>query len=296
MSTESRQLHRLQISLQKHVEMLAGQIGERNVASPSGLEQACEYIRRTWQEMGYPVETQKLLVHSIECLNLEAFHGEYQRDRELVIVGAHYDSVLGSPGANDNATGVAALLEISRHLSTLTGQSQLRFVAFVNEEPPFFDSNQMGSRCYARQLRKEGKRVRAMLSLETMGFYRDEKGSQHYPPFFSPFYPNAANFIAFVGNFKSRSLVRQAVRYFKQHSNFPVESASTPSFVPGVSWSDHGSFWREGYPAFMVTDTAFYRYPYYHTSQDTSDKVDYLKLTLVTEGVCHVVRRLAEEL
>jgi Zn-dependent M28 family amino/carboxypeptidase len=276
--------------------MLAGQIGERNVATPSGLEQAREYIRMTWQEMGYQVETQKLLVHNIECLNLEVFRGEYQRDRELVIVGAHYDSVLGSPGANDNATGVAALLEISRHLSSLTSQSQLRFVAFVNEEPPFFDSNQMGSRFYARQLRREGKRVRAMLSLETMGFYREKKGSQHYPPFFSPFYPNAANFIAFVGNFKSRSLVRQAVEYFKQCSHFPVESACTPSFVPGVSWSDHGSFWREGYPAFMVTDTAFYRYPYYHTSQDTSDKIDYPKLTLVTEGVCHVVERLAEEL
>jgi Zn-dependent M28 family amino/carboxypeptidase len=243
--------------------------------------------------MGYQVRPSKLVVQKVECLNLEAFRATPKGDQALVIVGAHYDSVSGSPGANDNATGVAAVLEISRNFSTANpGQHELRFVAFVNEEPPFFNSDQMGSRLYAKQLRRDGKRVRAMLSIETVGFYSEERGSQRYPPLFSLFYPNRGNFIAFVGNLGSRRLVRQTLQSFKRCSEFPAESTCTFSFVPGVSWSDHGSFWREGYPALMVTDTAFYRYPYYHTAQDIPDKINYEKLALVTDGLCHVVRQL----
>jgi hypothetical protein len=166
-------------------------------------------------------------------------------------------------------------------------------VAFVNEEPPFFPFGEMGSRVYARAARARGDDIRAMLSLETIGYYSDEPGSQRYPPFFRWFYPDRGNFIGFVANFSSRALMRNAVAAFRAASDFPVEHVATFGWIPGVDWSDHRSFWQQDYPAIMVTDTALYRYPYYHSAQDTPDKVDYERLARVTEGLRAVVRALA---
>ena len=161
-------------------------------------------------------------------------------------------------------------------------------MAFVNEEPPQFQTALMGSRVYARQARAHGDRIRAMLSLETLGYYSEAPGSQAFPfpsALYRLFYPDRGNFVLFVSNFGSRPFLRQAVESFRQVTPFPAESIATFEWVPGVDWSDHGSFWVEGYPALMVTDTALYRYPQYHTEQDTPEKVNYDALARVVDGL-----------
>ncbi|MDH4233244.1 MAG: M28 family peptidase, partial [Nitrospirota bacterium] len=198
-------------------------------------------------------------------------------------------------GANDNASGVAALLEISRMMAQTAPARSVRFVAFTNEEPPFFFWRTMGSLLYAKAARARGDKICLMFSLETIAYYRDEPHSQYYPPLFRYFYPDRANFIAFVSNVRSRRLMRRAVDAFRAGSDFPCEKSATFSWVPGVAWSDHSSFWRQGYPALMITDTAFYRYPYYHTPNDTPEKLDYPRLGQVTEGLCRMVDALAQK-
>ena len=156
---------------------------------------------------------------------------------------------------------------------------------FVDEEPPFFKSGEMGSRKYARRAKERGENVVAMFSLETIGYYSDRPGSQHYPPPIGLFYPDTGNFIGFVSNLGSRSLLHEVIASFRRHAQFPSEGLAAPAFIPGVDWSDHWSFWDEGYPALMVTDTAPYRYPYYHLAADTPDKVDFDRLARVVSGL-----------
>jgi Zn-dependent M28 family amino/carboxypeptidase len=213
--------------------------------------------------------------------------------REIVVVGAHYDSVLDCPAANDNGTGVAALLSLARRFSGRTADRTLRFVAFVNEEPPYFQTEEMGSWVYAKQCRKQNEAVTAMLSLETIGYYSDQPDTQQYPAPFGLLYPSTGNFVAFVGNIGSGDLVRQAVGSFRQHEPFPSEGGALPEFTPGIGFSDHWSFWQEGYPALMVTDTAPFRYPYYHTPEDTADKVDFERTARVVRGLEKVIVDLA---
>ncbi len=281
--------------LRTHVEKLAGEIGERNVYHPQALEAAAAYIRGEWSDQGYPVRSQPYEVEGLSCENLEVSRVGNGRAREIILIGAHYDSVRGSPGANDNASGVAALLELSRLFTGQKPDRTVRFVAFVNEEQPFFYRRQMGSMVYAEAARERGDDIRLMMSLEMLGSYSDVPGSQRYPPLFRYFYPDRANFIAFVSNFRSRGMLKQAVAAFQAGSDFPVEHVATFSFVPGVSWSDHQSFWRQGYPALMVTDTAFYRYAYYHTARDTPEKVDYAAMAEVVQGLYKAIASLAME-
>ncbi len=212
-----------------------------------------------------------------------------------MVVGAHYDSVAGTRGANDNASGTAAVLEVARLLAGRDLARTVRFVAFVNEEPPYFKTEQMGSRVYARRSRERGERIVAMLSIETIGYYRDEPGTQKYPFPFSLFYPAEGNFIGFVGNLGSRSLVRRCVGSFRSHAAFPSEGAALPGWITGVDWSDHWSFWKEGYAAVMVTDTAPFRYPWYHDSADTADRLDYERTARVVAGIARVVADLASK-
>jgi len=171
----------------------------------------------------------------------------------------------------------------------------LRFVFFVNEEPPYFQTPQMGSVVYARKLHEEGTSVSAMISLETLGFYSDAPGSQRYPPILGLFYPSHGNFIGFVSNQESRDLVRQAVRTFRENTQFPSEGVAAPSDWPGIGWSDQWAFWQQGYPAIMVTDTATFRYPHYHRSSDTSEKIDYGRMARVVEGLKVVIAKLASQ-
>ncbi len=280
--------------LEKHVRMLAGEIGERNLWRYEALEASACYINQTFRELGYQVATQEFVVEGKTVNNIGVEIAGTSLPDEIVLVGGHYDSVIGSPGANDNATGTAAVLELARLLAGRKLTRTLRFVAFVNEEPPFFLSGNMGSRVYARRSRERGEKIVAMFSIETIGTYSDTKGSQQYPFPFSFFYPDTANFISFVGNVSSRDLVRRSIASFRRHTAFPSEGVAAPGWIIGVGWSDHWSFWREGYRAFMVTDTALFRYEHYHTPEDTPEKIDYARTARVVAGLARMVADLAD--
>lgn len=201
------------------------------------------------------------------------------------VVGAHYDSVAGSPGANDNGSGVAAALELARLARGASRAKALHFVWIVNEEPPFYRGDDMGSRRYLRMAAARGDRIAGMFSLETIGYYSDERGSQHYPPPLGLIYPDTGNFIGFVSNVSSLSLLRAAIGAFRRHARFPSEGVAAPALVPGIDWSDHASFWEGGHDALMITDTAPYRYPHYHMATDTPDRIDYERLARVVTGL-----------
>lgn len=280
--------------LKKHVYRLALEIGERNVFHPEALHEAEEYIIENWREQGYEVVKQEYTLQGVRSANLEVTKIGTSRPDEIILIGAHYDSVIGSPGANDNGSGVAVLLEIARQLRPLETQRSIRLVAFTNEEPPFFFSKEQGSRVYAKAIHKRGDNIRLMISLETMGYFRDEPGSQSYPPLFRYFYPDRGNFIAFVSNFRSRKAMHRLARAFRAESDFPLQQVATFSMIPGVGWSDHSSFWMHGYRGLMVTDTAFYRYPYYHSHEDSAEKLDYVRLAEVTNGLTRAIIKLAD--
>jgi Zn-dependent M28 family amino/carboxypeptidase len=279
--------------VERHVWRLGDEIGERNLWRRAALVEAEHYVTDALQACGYHIEPHEYEARGVPVRNLVAeIHGSRRPD-EIVLVGAHYDSVMGCPGANDNGTGVAALLEIARLLVDQRPDRTVRFVAFVNEEPPFSFSREMGSRAYSRRSRQRNDDIVAMLSLETIGCYFDSPGTQRYPFPLSFFYPRTGNFIGFVGNLSSRRLVRTCVAAFRRTTNFPSEGAAAPGYMPGIFWSDHWSFWREGYRALMVTDTAPFRYPYYHTPLDTPEKVDYDRTARVVVGLAAVVKALA---
>jgi Zn-dependent M28 family amino/carboxypeptidase len=278
--------------LRDHVVALAADIGERHVRRPAALAAAARYIGDQWTSLGYAVHAQRYRTCGVECENLEVSIAGAARPESIVLLGAHYDTVPGSPGADDNASGVAALIEIARLAVGARPQRTLRLVAFVNEEPPLFLSGEMGSAVYAREARRRGDGIRVMLSLEMLGCYSERRGSQGYPPLLRWFYPDRGNFIAFVSNFSSRRALRQTVAAFRAHCDFPCESLAAPSLVPGVSWSDHRSFWREGYDALMATDTAFYRYEHYHSPLDTPDRLCYSAMARVVGGIARAALAL----
>jgi hypothetical protein len=280
-------------NLRHHVGMLASRIGERNVWHPEELAAAALYIHNTLEGLGYEVRVQSFESRGLTLQNLEVELPSDNAPQEIIVLGAHYDSIAGTPGANDNASGVAALLEIARLLAGNTYPRTVRLVAFANEEPPFFYSEEMGSSVYVARSRQRGEQIKAMLALETIGYYTDQPASQHYPIPFSLFYPDTGNFIGFVGNLSSRRLVRRALGAFRASTAFPSEGVAAPGWMMGVHWSDHWSFWQAGYPAIMITDTALFRYQHYHAATDTPEKLDYPSLARVTKGLADVVAELA---
>ena len=291
----TREQARLADRLRTHITVLSEEIGERNLWRDGTLDATADYIKETLQAMNYAVSSQVYTVQGTSVRNLEAVLSGTSLAKEIVLIGAHYDTVIGSPGANDNASGVAALLEIARLLAAKPQARSVRFVAFVNEEAPFFSTWEMGSRRYARRAHERGDNISAMLSLETIGYYSDAKGSQKYPsPVYSWLYPNTGNFIGFVGNLASRKLVQQCLGSFRRHSAFPSEGVSAPGRMMGIHWSDHWSFWQEGYAAVMVTDTALFRYPHYHASTDMPKRIDYERLARVVAGLAKVTVDLAQ--
>jgi Zn-dependent M28 family amino/carboxypeptidase len=283
------------------VQKLAGEIGERNMSHYVQLNAAADFIEDSFSRAGLRTRRDSYEVRGEACHNIEAeIPGSLQgatasqpSHLPIIIIGAHYDSVFGSPGANDNGSGVAAMLALARRFASAKPKQTLRFVAFVNEEPPYFLSGEMGSQVYARRCKERGDKVSAMISLETIGYFSDAPHSQTYPsPGLGLFYPKVGNFIGFVSNVKSGALLRRVMALFRKHAKIPSEGASLPAFIPGVSWSDQWSFWQHGYPAIMVTDTAPFRYPYYHSSNDTPDKLDYDRFTLVVSGMEKVIEGL----
>ena len=281
----------LRDNLRGHVAAVAGR--EHNLLQFVELEAAAQYIEHTLSGFGYRADTQRFKVSVGEVRNIEVEVTGAARAQEIIVVGAHYDSVFGAPGANDNGSGVATVLELARLFRGARPARTLRFVLFVDEEPPFFKTEQMGSHVYARRAKERGENIVAMFSLETIGYYSDQPGSQRYPFPLSFFYPSTGNFVAFVSNFASRPLLHEVIASFRRHAEFPSEGVAAPAFIPGVDWSDHWSFWQEGYRALMVTDTAPFRYPHYHAATDTPDKVDYERLARVVPGLYRMLRELA---
>ena len=283
----------LTAGLEEHVRAVASP--PHNLAHPQELERAARHIEAALEGMGYAVQRQPFSAAGREVRNIEAVlepAASAAAGTKTLVVGAHYDSYSYAPGANDNGTGVAAVLELARLLVDLRGRASLRirFALFVNEEPPFFKTELMGSLVYARRLKASGEPVLGMISLETLGFYSDAKGSQRYPWPLGLLYPSTGNFVAFVGLVSSRAFVRRMVADFRAMAAFPSQGGTAPGLIPGIDWSDHWSFGRVGIPALMVTDTALFRYPHYHTRADTPDKVDYERLARVVSGLERVIR------
>ena len=281
------------MSLAQHVEHLASVIGERNVWTYAALQRTAEYIEAQLAASGYRTTRQTYDVARLPVSNIEAVLDGTDRRDEIVVLGAHYDTVGGCPGANDNGTGVAALLELARRFAGRPQSRTLRFVAFVNEEPPFFQTPRMGSYVYASAAHARGDRIVGMLSLETMGYYSTERGSQKYPGPLAAMYPDVGDFIGFVADMNSEALMLRARAAFEASTEFPVQALAGPAELPGVGWSDQWSFWQHGYPALMVTDTAPFRYPWYHTAHDTADKIDYVSFAAVVDGLEAVATSLA---
>lgn len=290
LSPEQRALER---ELRDHVAMLAGTIGERSTARYSATVQAARYVEQAFRQLGYDVVAQEFQAHGRTHRNLQATLAGTTRPVEIVVIGAHYDTAEEAPGADDNASGTAGVLALARMLKAAPRVRTIRFVAFATEEPPSFPTADMGSRHYADAARARGDSIVAMLSLESIGYYDIEPGSQKYPFPLNLAYPDRGDFIGFVGNLRSAGLARRAIATFRAHASFPSQGAAAPWWVPGVWWSDHWPFWRQGYRAIMITGTAPYRNPFYHTPEDTPDKLDYGRMARVVDGLAAVVRDLA---
>jgi hypothetical protein len=283
----------LQDDLKKDIQMLAGQIGERNVLNYKKYCIAADYIETSLSQAGYAVERQEYKAEGEVCYNIEAEKKGTKLPGQIIIIGAHYDSVYGCAGANDNASAVAAAIALARYFADKKTERTLRFVLFANEEPPFFQTEQMGSLVYAQRCRARQDDIAGVIVLETIGYYSDKSGSQKYPFPFNLIYPSTGDFIGFIGNRSSRSLLYRTIESFRRNCKFPSQGGAIPEFVPGIGWSDHWSFWQQGYPAIMVTDTAPFRYPFYHTTEDTPEKIDYEKLARVVSGMRDVISDLA---
>lgn len=281
--------------LERHVRKIA--TAEHNSNTPAALEQAARYIEATLAAEGYTVVRQEYTWEGERARNLEvslASLAPGKPPERIFIVGAHYDSAPGAPGANDNGSGSAALLELARMLRKLKpgAGTELKFVFYVNEEPPYFRTEGMGSRQHAKDLHARRQPVEAVLILETLGYYSNTPNSQRYPPGLGLIYPDTGNFIAFVSTLGSAGLLRKTLAAFRAASTFPAQGLAAPGFVEGVTFSDHASYNLYGYPALMITDTAFMRYPHYHTEQDTPEKLDYASMAQVVTGLSRVIETM----
>ncbi|HEX7152184.1 MAG TPA: M28 family peptidase [Thermoanaerobaculia bacterium] len=276
---------RLATTLRDDVAFFATE--SRNIYEETHLAASAARIRRTYEAAGYRVND--------VAGNLEVELRGATKPDEIVVIGAHYDSIDESPGADDNASGVAALLALAQRMAKAQPARTLRFVAFINEEPPHFKTEEMGSWQYARHCHQKKEKIVAMLSLEMLGYYTTEPGSQQYPQPLSYFYPDTGDFIAFAGNLGSRSLVRTCVGSFREHAQFPSVGAVLPGVIQEIGWSDQWSFWQFGWPGIMVTDTALFRNPHYHAATDTPQTLDYERMARVVEGLERVVGDLVGE-
>lgn len=295
-STDDKKEPAFEKLLRSHVDTLAVKIGERNLRKYKALCDAADYIETEFKSYGYQPRRQKYEVLGRDCFNIDVEIKGTKSPKEIVIIGGHYDSAAGTPGANDNGSGTAAMLVLAEHFRKHKPERTLRFVAWTNEEPPYFQHRgQMGSWVYAEKCRREDQGIVAVLSLETMGYYTDEAKSQKYPPPLNMLYPSTGNFVGFVANVPSNDLQRQVIKIFRKNAKIPSVGASLPDALPGVGWSDHWSFWQEGYVGLMVTDTAPFRYPHYHRATDTPDKINFPELTKAVDGLVFVVEELVKQ-
>jgi hypothetical protein len=270
--------------LEAHVRMLSESFFPRDEDNPENLDRCAFYIREEFERAGARVVDQPFDVETVSYRNIIAHFGPETKDR--IIVGAHYDACGEHPGADDNASGTAGLIELAHLLKNTALKTHVELVAYTLEEPPYFGTRHMGSAVHAESLRRENVRVRIMVALEMIGYFTDAEGSQEFPvPLFGFFYPSQGNFIGVVGKLDQISAVRRAKRGMRRGSRLPVYSINAPALMPGIDFSDHRNYWQAGYDAVMITDTAFYRNRNYHTSKDTPDTLDYRRMAMVVQGV-----------
>ncbi len=278
--------------LEAHVRMLSETLGPRDEGHPENLDRAAAYLRAEFERArAVAVSEQPFTSRGRTYRNVVAAFGP--PTEEIIVVGAHYDTAGPLPGADDNASGVAGLLELAALLGRTPPAMRVELVAYTLEEPPYFRSSLMGSAVHAASLKERGVAVRAMLSLEMIGYFDDRDDSQHYPvSLLKAFYPARGNFIAVVGKLDQIRFLRRVKAAMVGASPLPVYSISAPKSIPGVDFSDHLNYWNEGYDAVMITDTAFYRNPNYHTFEDTPDTLDYQRMAQVVQGVYAAVTAL----
>lgn len=283
--------------IESHVNVLAKTIGARHAGAPARLDATVKYITSTLgpANLGYKVNRESYKVGDAEFHNLvlQIISTDPDRGHEIVLVGAHYDTVMTTPGADDNASGVAACISLAQAFAQTRHERTLRFVFFANEEPPWFQTENMGSLVYAKACKTRGETISAMLSLESLGYYSKAPGSQKAPPGLESAVPDKGDFLAVVGNVTSTPIVDQFRDWFSRNSTLPLVGMSLPASIAEQGWSDHWSFWQQGYPAVMVTDTATFRNPHYHTITDTPETLDYESLTRAVQGLEGVITQLA---
>lgn len=282
----------IQERLHNHVFTLSETIGERHADAYESLTKAANYIREAFSGIGYVLQNQTYAAEGKTFDNIWVEKKGTTHPENILIIGAHYDTVPNTPGADDNASGVACLLELAKKCFDQETACTVRFVAFVNEEPPFFHTELMGSYVYAKACKDRQENIIGMISLEMLGFYSDEPNSQDYPPEIAKFYPNQGNFIGFVGNPESQEFFYKVITLFRQTAQIPSEGLIAPTLIPAVDLSDQWSFWQMGYPAIMLTDTAFYRNRHYHTYRDTIEKLDFASMTKLTVGLSKLFHHL----
>ena len=279
--------------LRGHVEILAAHIGPRNLDNPPNLAAAATYIETMLRQHRYQPAALTFTARGKSLRIIDAEIPGAGPDHEIVLLGAHYDSAPGSPGANGNASGVAAVLEAAQLLKDCHPQRTIRFVFFVNDEPPAAGTPQMGSRLYAQRCKDRGEKIVAMLNLDSVGYYTDAKGSQHYPFPFGLMRPSVGNFVAIVSNFASRDLLHRTVASFNAAAPLPVQADAVPESVAGLDTSAQWWFWKAGYPALLISDTADSRYPHDAKPTDTPEKLDYPRLTQLVTALVRATRDLA---
>jgi Zn-dependent M28 family amino/carboxypeptidase len=270
--------------LEQLVRKLSTDFADRTFDNETRLEGAAAYLESQLARLGVKVESQRFTAEGRPYRNLVVKLGP--DTPEVMVVGAHYDVAGERPGADDNASGVAGLVELARLLKGQSFRQRVELVVYTNEEPPFFRTPYMGSAVHARSLAESGKRASLMLSLECIGYFSDARGSQDHPVrLLNVMYPTTGNFISLVGFYQDGDVARQVKAAMKSASDLPVYSINAPGFVVGVDFSDHLNYWNEGFVGMMVTDTAFYRNKAYHTPQDTADRLDYRRMAKVVDGV-----------
>lgn len=280
-------------NLMENLDLLTVSIGERNCQKYEQLEAAAQFIESSFETYGYQPRSQFYEIEGRRYRNIEATIIGTTKPDEIIVVGAHYDTMPDCPGADDNGTGVVSTLALAKLLKDKRLDRTVRFVAFTNEEYPFFWSDDMGSRVYAKQCRKDGDNIIGMIAIETIGFFSNEPGSQNYPINSFGFFPDKGNFLFFVGNLYSRDFLTDSIGAFRKHSQVPSQGIAAFDCFEDISRSDNNSFWLEGYPGFMITDTANFRNPNYHRSSDTMDTLDIDNFTRSVSAFEKMITELA---
>jgi hypothetical protein len=284
-------------NLESDIEYIQ-KLGPRNSENDTNykqLRQCEEWIKQRWESQEYVVKKHTYSVKGKEYSNLQIEIQGHTLPSEIIIVSAQYDTLPDSPGANNNGSGMAILFQLSQFLRKHTPDRTLRLLNFVNEEDPFFGTEMMGSYQYAKRSFQRREEIRVILSLDALGIYKEEPGSQKLPFPFSMFYPDRGNFLAFIGNLQSRNYMIKVTRGFKKGSSFQIQAGVAPEWAKGAAWSDHSSFWKFGYPGIMVTDTGGFRSPYHTTKEDTMEKLNFEVMSRIVIGMYCAVIELARK-